>query len=276
MISYEDLAASFQARHIAVPMRLAVSVRPDMTVGEALEMLEGRGYDQAPILDEGQVAGYVLTEELRIADRNALVRDVGADIRVGRIVSADAPIGEALDWVLAPGLLFILEGRRITGFVTVSDFNKQPARTYLYLLVASLEIALADLVRRRYPDSQQTAIDRLTKPDREQVMSRYQADRALDIESDLVAYLDFSQLLTTIAKDKSLRQVLGYASRASWKDETGAIVKLRNDVMHPVRNLVLSRDGLHRVRDLEVRARRVLAAAQSAVLDGDEHEPSDD
>jgi hypothetical protein len=240
-----------------------------MLVGEALDLLESHSFDQAPMLNGDEVVGYVLTEELRGHDRGVPVGDVRLDITVGRIVSADAPIGDALDWVLTPGLLFVLEGRQITGFVTVSDFNKQPARTYLYLLMASVEIALADLVRREYPDDQGRFIDRLAEEDRDEIRSRYEDDRSADVESDLVAYLDFSQLLTGIGKDRTIRDFLGFKSRREWKVATGAIVELRNDVMHPVRNLVLSRDGLHRVRELERRAHGLLELARGALAKTD-------
>ena len=42
--------------------------------------------------------------------------------------------------------LFVLDGRRITGFFVEADLNKQPARTHFYLLVASLEGGLAHLI----------------------------------------------------------------------------------------------------------------------------------
>jgi len=68
------------------------------------------------------------------------------EIRPEHLVSADVPVSRALEWLMETPCLFVLDGRRITGFFVEADLNKQPARTHFYLLVASLEGGLAHLI----------------------------------------------------------------------------------------------------------------------------------
>lgn len=265
MIEYDDLAQAFQARHLAVQMKDAVAFSPRTSVGEARTRLLADNFDQAPIVDDrGKVVGFVLTHRLPDDQAGAQVGSFQTPIGSGNIVSADAPVAELLDWIVEPGLLFVIDGRDVTGFVTVSDFNKQPARAYLYLLIATVEIGLADLARHRFGSEQRDLMDLLSEDDRATILERYELDKAVNIEGDFVSYLEFSQLLSAVGKDAILRESLGYPSRGSWRSDTGSLVDLRNEVMHPVRNLVSGKGRLIRLRDLESRLRALARAIQTA------------
>ena len=264
MIEYDDLAQSFQARHLAVQMENAVAFSPDTSVGEARTRLLAENFDQAPVVDNGKVVGFVLTRRLPPDHPDALVHTYQTPIGPGNIVSADAPVALLLDWIVDPGLLFIIDGRDVTGFVTVSDFNKQPARAYLYLLLATMEIGLADLARRRFRADQERLLNLLSTDDRYKIEGHYELDKAANVEGDFVSYLEFSQLLRLVGRDAVLRAAVGYDSRNAWDRDVGSLVDLRNEVMHPVRNLVSGKGRLIRVRDLEIRLRRVVRAVAAA------------
>ncbi len=154
MISYDDLTQAFQARHLAVLMEDALAFSPATPVAEAHQQLSADNYDQAPVLDGGRILGFVLTRRLEDAPAGSTVAEFQTPIGPGNIVSADAPVSRLLHWIVEPGFLFVLDGREVAGFVTVSDFNKQPARAYLYLLLTTFEIALADMARRRFGPEQ--------------------------------------------------------------------------------------------------------------------------
>ena len=259
---------AFQARHLAVPMSQAFSVAPADDSAKAGARLREQRFDQAPVLDADRILGFVLTKELTGAPRR-LVADAMTPLGSGNVVSADASIGRLMEWILEPGFLFVLEGREVTGFISVSDFNKQPVRGYLYLLLARLEIGLADLVRRRFPDQEEALA--LIPPDGQAIVQdRYDGDRTADEESELLAYFDFSDLVEVVTEDAELRRTVSGRSRNGWSDYAGGLVQLRNDVMHPVRNAVLAKGGLVRLQGREQRIRTLIEKVEGVLAD-DEH-----
>jgi CBS domain containing-hemolysin-like protein len=256
---------AFQARHLAVPMSQAYSVAPRDDAADAEARLREQRFDQAPVLDADRILGFVLTRELT-ETRPRLVSDAMVPLGSGNVVSADASIGRLMEWILDPGFLFVLEGREVTGFISVSDFNKQPVRGYLYLLLARLEIGLAELVRRRFPQ-QEDALALLPPDGQAIVRERYEGDRTADEESELVAYFDFSDLVEIVSQDAELRRTISGRSRNGWSEYAGGLVRLRNDVMHPVRNAVLAKGGLIRLQGREQRLRSLIGKIDTAMAD---------
>ena len=236
-----ELSEAFQARHLAVPMSQAFAVGPDESCAPAALALRERSFDQAPVVDGGVPIGFVLTR--RLYGNDGRVRQAMSALGSGNVVSADASIGHLLDWIMEPGFLFVLQGREVTGFITVSDFNKQPARGYLYLLLARLETGVAALIRARFAEDQSQAVTLLSGDNEATVRDRFEADREAGAEGDVVTYLDFSDLVQIVGRDEESRSRLGARSRNSWSEQTGGLVQLRNDVMHPVRNIVLAKGG---------------------------------
>jgi CBS domain-containing protein len=145
MIRYEDIAAAIQVRHLQVAIDEAVCFERQTVAQTAARLLAERGFDQAPVVDGEAVVGLVRSVDLR--DGVATVGEALEPIRAEHLVSADAPVAKALAWLREVPCLFVLDGRQVTGFFVEADLNKQPARTYFYLLVASLEAGLARLLR---------------------------------------------------------------------------------------------------------------------------------
>ena len=222
-----------------------------------------RGFDQAPVVDQGRIIGLTRVTLLRAVAR---VGDAVDSIRPADLVSADAPVSRALSWLRDTPCLFVLDGRRITGFFVQADLNKQPARTYFYLLVASLEAGLAGLVRA-WADGDEEKLAAAMP-----VRVRYRAERASsearseDVDADLVAYLLFSDLLRVVERIPELRRALGSSSASHWHDRTSSLVSLRNAVMHPARNLVgRERYRLVRLVELDATLRDLVACIDRVV-----------
>jgi len=254
---------AFRAHDLAVPMGHAYSVNAGEPAGAAKLRLLSERFDQAPVLDGSMPVGFVLARRLQDGSQQP-VREVMTPLGTGNVVSADASVGRLLEWIIEPGLLFVLQGKEITGFITVWDFNKQPARGYLYLLLSRLETDFAELIRRRFPD-QNDALSLLPDDSQPQVLGRYAPDEAADRESELLAYFDFSDLVEVIERDEQIRRALGFRSRNAWSRQIGGMVELRNAVMHPVRNMVLAKAGLIQLHRREQRIRSLIAAAESAL-----------
>lgn len=250
MIPYEQLALAFQARHLAVPMEQAFCLEPDEPVAGALEKLRARHFDQAPVVRSSRITGFVLEAQLANAESQAFVRDFVQELQPGNVVSADAPVGRLLEWIIDPGLLFVIDGRDITGFVTVSDFNKQPARAYFYLLLATVETGLAEAVRARFGEQQEAALTLLAPQQAHAVRKQFQDDVATNTEADIVACLNFSHLLKITTADEPLSATLGSISSDLEKSRS-ELVEMRNQVMHPVQSLVTRKQSLIRLQERE-------------------------
>jgi len=244
-----------------VPMSQAFSVAPTDDAAEAGARLRVQRFDQALVVEGERTLRFVLTRRLNRARR---VLDAMTGLGSGNVVSADASIGRLMQWIIEPGFLFVLEGRDVTGFIAVSDFNKQPVRGYLYLLLARLEVGLAELVRRRFPD-QENALALLPSDGQGIVRERFDGDRRAGEESELVAYFDFSDLIKVVTEDAGIRRAISGRSRNGWSEYAGGLVRLRNDVMHPVRNAVLAKGGLIRLQDREQRLRSLIEKVEEGL-----------
>ncbi len=154
-----------------------------MEAGEAKARLTEGRFDYAPVQRDGALVGYVAERELDAGSAEpvlAKLRPITPEI----IVSADAPFHDLLRW-LDCGFLFVLEGNRLTGFVTPSDANRQAALSYFYLLIGEVEVGLARLIRGRFePDE---AVGLLSPQCAQAVEARMADDRRKNLDADVSA-----------------------------------------------------------------------------------------
>jgi hypothetical protein len=169
----------------------------------------------------------------------------------GNVVSADAAVGDLLDWIVDPGFLFVVEGRSIVGFISVSDFNKHPVRGYLYLQLASLEMNLAELVKVHFQADQERMLDYLAAKARNNVKASQRHDQGNRLDTDLVAYLNFAHLLDIARCDPALVARLGPEMARDAEILRNELNDLRRRVMHPVKGLVSDKGELMTLRDSE-------------------------
>ena len=265
MISFEDLTTSFQARHLEVPIERAVSVALRTPAGAAAASLKEHNFDQAPVMVGPEVVGYVLRARLEELAESAPVSAALCELRPGVLVSGDAPIADLLNWIVIPRLLFVLAGNRVSGFVTVFDFNKQPARAYLYWLFAGLEMALGELVRRCYGVTQDGMLGFLADQQAGAIRRARDKDREANAEGDLVSYMTLAHLLRIAGADPRVGGVAGVENPEDWDREVRTLTRLRNSVMHPIREVVGRDRSVEELRALERRTRWLLEACLMAL-----------
>lgn len=135
---------AFRARHIATALNEAVRVQMSDEPAKAADMLRSSRFDQAPVQGHGHIEGWVLTAQLSEA---ANVKSVLRSLRDSAIVSAEASIGGVLQLLAKEGLVFTVADAGLAGFVTPSDLDRHAARSYFYLLISDVEMALAGIVR---------------------------------------------------------------------------------------------------------------------------------
>ena len=243
-VPHIDLGQGVRARHIQIDMERAPTVDLYAKASNVLKTMNANRYENMPVTSKGRVVGYVRRSKLLKADPEGPIRNVTNSLAGGAIVSGDTPIAEIMEWIADQRILFVLEGREISGVVSIYDFNKQPARAYYYLVLAGLEIALADLIRWRYGNKQSNLIAYLGSRDVEELNERMNRDRAGAGHEDIVSYLNFKHLLRIFGKDRALRMELGKFEPNKWNSMTKPLGDLRNEVMHPVTTLVANVDDM--------------------------------
>jgi CBS domain-containing protein len=261
MIRYEDISAAIQVRHLQVRLGEAVVLTPTDSAGDAAAKLAPHGFDQAPVLDGGRVLG--LFNVADVPTGNPLVGDCVRPIRPEYLVSADAPVSRVLAWLIEAPCLFVLDGRQITGFIVEADLNKQPARTYFYLLVASLEAGLAGLIREWMHGDEFVLLPVLSQAMRSRVLEMRAEAQSDDVDADLVAYFLFTDILRVIGHVPEMRSQLGVSSAKSWRKRTGALIGLRNAVMHPARDLLGPDRPVARLVELDALLRDLLRRVEA-------------
>jgi len=245
MVPHVDLGRGVRARHIQMDMERATTFDLYAKVGKVLAAMKSDRYDYAPVTSKGRVVGYIGRGQLLRAEADQPIRNLTHSLAGGAIVSGDMPIHDLMEWIPRQRIVFVLEGRDVTGLVTIWDFNKQPARAYFYLVLAGLEIALADLIRWRYGRNQSNLVAHLGSRDTEELHQRMERDRSG--HGDLVSYLNFKHLLRVFEKDRALRAELGKYDVPKWNSMTRPLGELRNEVMHPVTTLVAGPDDMVRL-----------------------------
>lgn len=223
--------------------------------GKAKRVLRDQRFDYAPVQHDGQL-GYIAEADLE-ADSAEPVSSRLRPVTPQMIVSGDALFHDLLRW-LHCGFLFVLEGNRLTGFLTPSDANRQEARSYFYLLVAEVEVGLAHLIRDRFRPVEQ-ALKLLPSGRQEKIEEKMRPDRCNNLDADPVSYFEFCDLTTVVGKTEDFR--LGFSSK-QWEKYTGSLVGLRNWVMHPVSGLI-PKYSMEQLVDFDERLTELSARIQS-------------
>ena len=157
------------------------------------------------------------------------------------LISTDTPILELLaDFAqLGRSYYFTFRGRGVNGIVTIGDLNRPAVRVLLYASLSRVELHLQRLVALRLEES--VILDLLGAKAAE-VRTQLQEGRAANRNLHVTAYLELSDFLKILKRERNVRSELGFASSREVEARLGPLVRLRNDVAHPVRDLV----GSHR------------------------------
>ncbi len=228
----------------------------------ALKLAES-DYDQAPVCEDGEFRGLALRSMLE----HTRARTVGrctVPLTAAVLVSAEAGLPSLLPVLAASHFACVLDGHTVSGFVTPSDLNKQLARTYFFLMIASLEVLLGSLIRSTYPDLEQ-ALPMLGSERAGLVRGRLMRDKKLNVALDLVAEMELTDLLRVVAGTDRLRGLFGFASRTSFLAASRHLPDLRHSVMHPTRTFLRTDRDVTALIAIEGDLRRFVDACMAEV-----------
>jgi hypothetical protein len=218
------LLHTFRAEQIATLIAGAVSVDLQANPQEEAAKLVSRRFDQAPVTFQGHISGWVLTENLKNAPK---VRGAFQPLEKSAIVSADASIADVLDLLAAEGLVFTVDKHGIAGFIAPSDLDRNVARGQFYLLIASLEMVLADIVQSIVPE------ERLVALMHGELLERWTSSSAENTEARAVEYLYLEDLANLFVGSD-----FGTGFSEEMCSTMTELCQLRPVVMHPTRPLL--------------------------------------
>jgi hypothetical protein len=121
-----------------------------------------------------------------------------------------------------------VSGRQINGLVCLSDMQKLPVRATLFAVVTGFELAMADLIRARFPDA--SWMDQLSKGRQAKIKEQISGSQNADGFVEALLFTQFKDKLDLI---KKLREVLKLGlSGAALEKRFKSIEGLRNALAH--------------------------------------------
>lgn len=255
----DDIATAIRTRHLQTPIDRVLTYGVDTPAADVAAALADGGFDHAPVTRDGEIFGYV--RHVDLTGRDSMLVDHVRPLSASRLIAGDTPLAILLPALRRAEFLFVVDGHDIVGIVSPADLNKQPGRTYFYLLVCALELALAERARDYFPD-QEKALALLPRSRQEGIKERLATETRDDVVADVVAAMQFSDLMKLFKKSEELRSTFGSYSATSWDKEVSApLIDLRNTVMHSVRTLATDApSSLQRLISLDERLRDLLSA----------------
>jgi CBS domain-containing protein len=209
----------------------AFCIRKDELGEVARERLIQRRFDQAPVVGEpNRVVGWVAKHDLK---DGAAVQSAMNSLEDSAIVSLESPVGHVLSLLCEYGLVFTVGNRGLAGFIVHSDLDRQAARTYFYLLVAGIEMLLADIVRLTCTEDSVSAVLKAG--------AAKEFRRAVDANTEThpVEYLYLPDLIGLFLGNPRVREceIVDEAS-IEW---LGTVNRFRRSVMHPACSIAAAR-----------------------------------
>jgi CBS domain-containing protein len=236
-------------------------VGPEDSSAAAMATAEKGGFDQVPVGGSREgIVGLVFVEELENSPAGTTVADHLVPVAKCTQLRTKDGISRAVRTLHTVPASLVADGEKVAGLVHRSDLNKHPARTYFYLWLSWLEMALARLIDLRLPGN--AWIGLLGEQEQIQVLGKMQFESRRNNSISPIEYVDLSSLVRVVKGSDGLQRELGFDSRRRVKDELGGLVELRHSIMHPVRTLVSDAASMDKLASREKRLRSITLAVQ--------------
>jgi hypothetical protein len=248
-------------QRVCIRLDRCVGVVPGPINTSILCMLEDRGFDQAPVYDPSIHCywGLVETSYLRsllesgqpLSPTDPTIRSEDRQFHVGSFVTIfglleKMAVQRAVVVVHHSDATEFGHAEFIWGLFTISDLNRHAIRSVIYHLLADVESGLAKWLESYLPDPWDW-LKHLDEEQQARVLGYWELSRRQGVDVGPVAALNLAHLFQIFSRHDSAAELLGYPSRTQFVKATGRLPRLRNNVMHPVRPLVLTQTDVGKV-----------------------------
>lgn len=221
-----DLWGFFHASHIATDIKGAITVDRSEPATTAYRRLTELRFDQAPVISQDRIVGWVLAS--RLSEDHA-VNSVMTPLDNSAIISAESSIPSVLQLLGRHNFVFTADRDGLAGFIVPSDLDRHAVRSYFYLLIAGIEMLLSEIVKSAMPEEDIVATMRRS------MRKRYEQAHQANSEAHPAEYLYIGQLVELFLAT-SYEQDSGLWDEPSVK-RLVAVQKFRNSVMHPASSI---------------------------------------
>ena len=220
------------------PIQYCVVVIPGPVSAVTLRRLESSGYDQAPVIGpKNTPIGTVPTEYLRTLYQSAILSQ--GDPCINRTV---IPTNIKLSSFLADltgNSAVLVKGQlgECLGLITIADLNRHSFRATIHELLSELESAIAYIIESNYHNPMSWIL-KLAQIEQDRIVALWSDSLQNNLDIGTTHAATFHQMRKAIWSSKLCLNDLGYESKRQFKDDTYMLDRIRNNIMHPVRNLI--------------------------------------
>lgn len=150
------------------------------------------------------------------------------------LVSAESSIARVLPLLMKHKFLFVVGAGEVQGFIVPSDRDRHAVRSYLYLLIAGIEMQLAEIVKLNCTEKE------ITDEMGGRLKKVFEVARGHEQETSPVEYLYLKSLIK-LFKGKNFEEHMLWDEDLS--DLLDRIEAFRNDVMHANKSLAASKEA---------------------------------
>jgi len=123
--------------------------------------------------------------------------------------------------------------------ITLADLNDRRLRAVLYQLIASVEVILSHAIEDVYPTGEDL-IQYMSEPS----IGRWKKAEYNAGQLHPSEYMQFGELKHIASQSPEITNNLGYDGKGDFNQKLGGAKDLRNQVMHPTKNLIGNQDDV--------------------------------
>jgi hypothetical protein len=223
----------------------------------AIKLMDEKKYDFAPVFDHQRtrpgVLGLISAQRLKEIGRTTGALPAGDPDIIFPEIQSKISMSAALDLMVSRTAYIVIHGgpsrgHEANGLFTRADLNKHPFRAAVYSLIAHLETELAKLVRNSFSDPWEW-LAKLSDEKLARIMGYWEVSKRRGVDIGPVGAMTLSELLNVTGKIERLRSGLGFHKPKVFREVTGRIPELRNQIMHPVRPLITDTASITRLKE---------------------------
>jgi hypothetical protein len=194
------------------------------TTEHALSRPDLDAFDYIPVVaGDSIVVG--LLDRTTTDPSGRLVREAMRPLDGSHLISADAGILSFVETVDQFPYALVLQRRRISGIVTLSDLQKLAVRPALFTMITCLELMMATFIRLRAPNDEEW-LGKLSAVRRQKTEEKWTALQASDMAIDRVSTTEFGD------KRRLAVEMGAFGNTVSAATALTDIERLRNLVAH--------------------------------------------
>jgi hypothetical protein len=211
------------AAYIAEPLP---SFDEEKDAASAREFMEKSGQEILGVRSAGNIAGYVLREDLAGGACGDHMRRFEDD----QLLYADSPLARVINVLDRFETCFISILGQVGALVTREDMQKPPVRMWLFGMITILEMHFLRTIEERFPDDSWT--EEVSEGRLEKARSLRKERTQKGQHPSLLDCLQLSDKAHILLRDAESRSDFGFESRKAGRREIKNLESLRNNLAH--------------------------------------------